>query len=146
MRKIVSTILTMAIFSPLTLLASSNTSIQSEYELRDECSYEISGVRECLEKKQKISETELMRAEKKIGESFAKWDEDPKFINLAKVKLVASKKAFIQYREAQCAFATSLGGGAIGNALDMRHLACVAELNNRRAEQLRSAISSLPLK
>ncbi|WP_406805837.1 lysozyme inhibitor LprI family protein [Burkholderia semiarida] len=78
--------------------------------------------------------------------NLAQWDEDAKYINLAKIRLAASQKAFVKYRTAQYAFASSLGGGAIGNALEMQRLACVAELNNRRAAQLRDAVSDLPLK
>ncbi|KAB0632788.1 DUF1311 domain-containing protein [Burkholderia latens] len=133
-------------FFPLVSIAASHTSAQSERELRGECSYEITGVRECLQRKQEASEVELKRAEEKVRVAFAKWDEDVKYVNLAKIRLAASKKAFIKYRKAQCAFASSLGGGAIGNALEMQRLACVAELNNRRAAQLRDAVSDLPLK
>jgi len=75
-----------------------------------------------------------------------KWDEDPKYSSQAKAKLIASNKAFGQYRDAQCAFASALGGGAIGNALEMGRLACVAELNGRRAFQLRDLVSDLPMK
>ncbi|HHL4083918.1 MULTISPECIES: lysozyme inhibitor LprI family protein [Burkholderia] len=144
MRKIA--LLVAAAFSPLISMAAPNAPVQSERELRGECSYEITGVRECLQRKQEASEVELKRAEEKVRVAFAKWDEDVKYVNLAKIRLAASKKAFIKYRKAQCAFASSLGGGAIGNALEMQRLACVAELNNRRAAQLRDAVSDLPLK
>ncbi|MCA8038012.1 DUF1311 domain-containing protein [Burkholderia arboris] len=139
-------LLVAATFFPLVSIAAPNTPVQSERELRGECSYEITGVRECLQRKQDVSEVELKRAEEKVRAAFAKWDEDAKYVNLAKVRLAASQKAFVKYRTAQCAFASSLGGGAIGNALEMQRLACVAELNNRRAAQLRDAVSDLPLK
>ncbi|WP_244110728.1 lysozyme inhibitor LprI family protein [Burkholderia ambifaria] len=144
MRKIV--LLVAAITFPIISIAAPDTSVQSERELRGECSNGVIGVRECLQEKQEASEVELKRAEEKVRAAFAKWDEDAKYINLAKVRLAASQKAFVKYRTAQCAFASSLGGGAIGNALEMRRLACVAELNNRRAAQLRDAVSDLPLK
>lgn len=131
---------------PLSSFSISNDVILNERELRAECSYEITGVRECLQKKQRASEVELKRAGEKVREALTKWDEDPKFIKIAKTKFVASEKAFVEYREKQCAFASSLGGGAIGNALEMQRLACIAELNNRRAKQLRDASSDLPLK
>ncbi|KVH08011.1 MULTISPECIES: lysozyme inhibitor LprI family protein [Burkholderia] len=144
MRRIV--FLVAAVAFPLVSIAASHTSVQSERELRGECSNGVTGVRECLQRKQEDSEVELRRAEEKVRNAFAKWDEDSKFISLATTRLAASKKAFVKYREAQCAFASALGGGAIGNALEMRRLACVAELNNRRAAQLRDAVSDLPLK
>ncbi|WP_237718339.1 lysozyme inhibitor LprI family protein [Cupriavidus sp. BIS7] len=124
----------------------SNGDILSERALRAECSYEITGVRECLQEKQRASEANLKHAEKQAGASLDKWDEDPRYVKAAKARLVASRKPFIEYREAQCAFASSLGGGAIGNALEEQRLACVAELNNTRAEQLREAVSDLPVK
>jgi len=46
----------------------------------------------------------------------------------------------------QCALAAALGGGAIGNALEIRRLACEAELNAWRADQLQRALVDLPLK
>ncbi|MEB2502855.1 MULTISPECIES: hypothetical protein [Burkholderia] len=83
MRKIV--LLVAAITFPIISIAAPDTWVQSERELRGECSNGVIGV-------------------------------------------------------------SSLGGGAIGNALEMQRLACVAELNNRRAAQLRDAVSDLPLK
>lgn len=143
MHKIVP--ITIAAFLPLISIATQNISIRSERELRNECSYEISGVRECLQRKQEASAVELKRVEEKVRGVLAKWDENSKYMSLAKTKLATSTKAFIRYRDGHCAFAASLGGGAIGNALDMRRLACEAELNNRRAEQLRDVVSDLPL-
>lgn|GEM_PF-4538608 len=71
---------------------------------------------------------------------------DVKHIDLAKSKFEASNKGVLRYREAECAFKASLGGGAIGNALEMQRLACVFELNSRRTDQLRSATTVIPLK
>lgn len=131
---------------PLISIASPNTHVQTERELRTECAYEITGVRECLEKKAEASAADLKDAEKKVLDALAKWDEDPKYVKQAKARLSASKKEFGKYRDAQCSFASSLGGGAIGNALEMGRLACVSELNSRRAFQLRDLVSDLPLK
>jgi len=103
-------------------------------------------MRDCLAKKAHESEQALKQAEKDVSAVLSKWDEDTKYINFAKKKFAASEKAFAKYREEQCAFAASLGGGAIGNTLDMGRLACVAELNSRRAEQLRNAVTDLPWK
>ena len=120
--------------------------IANERELREECSYDLVGMRECLIEKQIASEVNLTLANKKVYKTLTQWDEDQNYIKAAKVKLAAAEKAFIVYRNAQCQFAASLGGGAIGNALDTMRFACVADLNNKRAEQLRNAIFALPLK
>ncbi|MGJ7914261.1 hypothetical protein ACI48D_02115 [Massilia sp. LXY-6] len=58
--------------------------------------------------------------------------------------VAASRQAFARYRETQCAFISSLGGGAIANALHMRRLACTIDLNNERAASLSKGIADLP--
>ena len=55
---------------------------------------------------------------------------------IAKNKLKKSNKEFIKYRDLQCDFAYSLGGGAIGNALNMLKYTYLAELNFQRTKQL----------
>jgi C4-dicarboxylate-specific signal transduction histidine kinase len=121
--------------------------VQDERAAREECSaYSEAGMRECLAKKASASSAALKQAEDKVRNTLAKWDEDAKYVSLARSKLEASTKEFTKYRQAHCAFNASLGGGAIGNALEMMRLACVFELNIRRAEQLKSAIVDLPTK
>ena len=92
------------------------------------------------------SNAALKRAEEQVAAAISKWDEDAKFIDLAKKKLRASNKAYEQYRDAQCAFAYSLGGGAIGNALEMRRLTCRIELDIGRIKQLNTDMSALSTK
>jgi uncharacterized protein YecT (DUF1311 family) len=122
-------------------------SILSEYALREECSaYSESGMRDCLATKAYESQKTLEQAEKQVNIRLSRWDQEAQYIKQAKAKLVASGRAFSKYRQEQCAFAVALGGSAIGNALEIGRLACVAELNNRRAKQLRDAVSDLPLK
>nr|WP_279036839.1 lysozyme inhibitor LprI family protein [Snodgrassella alvi] len=90
----------------------------------------------CLKAKALKSQKELQNTEKKMIKILSEWDEDPSNINIAKANLTAANKEFIKYRDAQCKFNYSLGGGAIENALEMRLFACIAELNNRRNQQL----------
>lgn len=78
--------------------------------------------------------------------ALSKWDEDGKYISLTKAKIAASSKEFARYRKAQCEFLASLSGGGAGNAYEMGRLACVAELNGRRAEQLSDAAANLTMK
>lgn len=113
----------------------------------EECgAFPQAGMRDCLAKKYRESTTALMRAEKQVLASLSKWDEDARYINLAKGKLNASSKAYQLYREDQCAFAASLGGGAIGNALELRRLACLVGMNAERTKQLLASASGLPPK
>ena len=121
--------------------------LQSGRAALEECgAYSEAGMRECLAKKSHQSAVVLRRAEERAIAALSNWDEDAKFINLAKEKLRVSNKAYAQYRDAQCAFAASLGGGAIGNALELRRLSCLVGLNNGRTKQLNADSSELPPK
>ena len=115
----------------------------TESEMRLECSPAPEGMRECIEKKAQASALELKDAQIAALAAVSGWDEDQRYIVAASSKLAASEQAFVRYRTAQCAFAYALGGGAIGNALDVRRLACEAEQNLIRAAQLRAAAFDL---
>ncbi|WP_239374001.1 lysozyme inhibitor LprI family protein [Snodgrassella gandavensis] len=132
---------------PVTSFAASTTTILDERALRDECSaFSQAGMRECVEKEAVKSQKALQMAEKKAVNTLSKWDKKPKHISLAKANLIAANQDFARYRDTQCKFAASLGAEAAGNALEIQRLACVTELNNRRTNQLRDAISDLHLK
>ncbi|GAB2851696.1 DUF1311 domain-containing protein [Pseudoduganella ginsengisoli] len=119
--------------------------LPAERALREECSaFSEAGMRDCLVHHAAQSAKVLKQAEESASAALAKWDEDAKFVRAAKVRLETSGREFLRYRDAHCAFAASLGGGAIGNALEMMRLACVAELNYRRAGQLTNAVADLP--
>ena len=121
--------------------------LQSERAVLEQCgAYSEAGMRECLAKKSHESALALRHAEERAIAALSKWDEDARFINLAKAKLRASSKAYEQYRDAQCAFSASLGGGAIGNALELRRLSCLVGLNNGRTKQINTDLSELPPK
>lgn len=121
--------------------------LQSERTALEQCgAYSAAGMRECLTKKSHESTTALRRAEEQAIAALSKWDEDAKYVNLAKEKLGASSKAYAHYRDAQCAFASALGGGAIGNALELRRLSCLVGLNAGRTMQLHTDSSALPVK
>lgn len=137
----------LAAYLPVLALAASTAPVVGERALREECSaFSEAGMRDCLAKKAQESQKVLRHAEEKTASTLSRWDEDSKYVSQARTALAASKVAFVKYRAAQCSFASSLGGGAIGNALDMRRLACIAEFNYRRAEQLRDSMSDVPLK
>ncbi|APA85966.1 DUF1311 domain-containing protein [Paraburkholderia sprentiae WSM5005] len=132
---------------PTMVPAAATAPVASEKALREECSaFSQAGMRDCLAEKAEASQKALRRAEQKMAGTLSKWDEDNKYVNQAKAKLVASNTKFAEYRGTQCEFAASLSGGGAGSAREMGRLACVSELNNRRAQQLRDAASDLPLK
>jgi hypothetical protein len=134
-------ILSAALLLPLTSAAAPTTQ-QSTIE---ECgALSQAGLRECMTRKAADSQSLLKRAESDAAAALARWDEDAKYAQLAKEKLASSSRAFERYRETQCAFAYSLGGGAIGNALEMRRLACTIDLNQERAASLAKGIADLP--
>lgn len=113
----------------------------------EECKvFSQASLRECLTRKSRESTNALKVVDEKTIIALTRWDEDEKYISSAKERLAASTKAFAQYRQAQCAFAASLGGGAIGSALELRRLACIADLNNERAASLLSTVAGLPTK
>ncbi|MFT8891878.1 MAG: lysozyme inhibitor LprI family protein [Acetobacter papayae] len=137
----------LAVYLPVSALAASTDPAPGERALREECSaFSQTGMRDCLAKKAENSQQTLQQAEEDVARRLSKWDEDRKYVSQARAKLTESNKDFAKYRDVQCAFSSSLGGGAIGNAIDMRRLACIAELNDRRVAQLRNAVSDLPLK
>jgi hypothetical protein len=120
---------------------------QSELEIIEECSYAGSSadVGRCYARKAKESEIALKEAEKKLRAALDKWFiEEQQYIRLAKTRLTASGKDFIRYRESQCAFAWSLGGSAIGHALEMGRDSCIAGENNHRAALLTSYSADVP--
>jgi len=100
----------------ITAIANINAqagTVQDERAAREECSANSeAGMRQCLGKKASASAAELKMAEEKIRQILVNWDEDVKYVNLAKSRFEASNKEFVRYREAQCAFKASLGGGA----------------------------------
>lgn len=137
----------LAAYLSLPAFAASAAPAFSERAFREECSaFSQAGMRDCLAKKAEDSQKALRQAEEKVANTLLKWDEDAKYINQAKSKLTASNKDFAKHRDSQCEFLASLSGGGAGNAHEIGRLACIAELNSKRVEQLRDALSDLPLK
>jgi uncharacterized protein YecT (DUF1311 family) len=147
MRAIVFVTVFVLSWSALPAASAQAVATQDERTIREQCSGgSEADMHDCLVKKARESDKALKDAERTAANTLAKWDEDAKFIGQAQTKLRLSSKAFEHYREAQCAFAASIGGGAIGNALDMRRLACVTELNNRRTVQLQATTNGVPMR
>ncbi|WP_216819966.1 lysozyme inhibitor LprI family protein [Zoogloea sp. LCSB751] len=137
----------LAVCLPQFVFATPTGLVPSERSIREECgAFSQAGMRDCLAKKADESAKALMRAEQDAVGVLSQWDDDRKYVGLAKTKLARANKAFAKYREVQCGFFASLSGGGAGNSHEMRRLACMAELNSRRAEQLSSAVHELPLK
>jgi Lysozyme inhibitor LprI len=114
--------------------------VPTESELRAECSGDPggeAGMRDCLAAKALASAAELRRAEAAMRAALPRVDIWPRFVASAKRSFVRANRAFIRYLAAQCAFNESLAGGAAGNSHAFMQMACVAELNFRRAAQLR---------
>lgn len=131
----------------LSVSAAPADPIRSERGLLEECgAFSQAGMRDCLAAKAEASQSALRQAEEMGARMLLRWDEDVQYVKGAKAKLVAANAAFAKYRETQCQFSASLSGGGAGNGHEMGRLACLATLNNRRAEQLREALSDLPVK
>lgn len=111
--------------------------MQTEQAARDDCSGDAeAGMTQCLVDKRDTSIQALGAAREHVRAALARWIEDARYARLAAQRLHAADQAFERYRTVECGFNRALGGGAIGNALDMRALACEVELNTTRAAQL----------
>lgn len=94
------------------------------------------GMRDCLALEAQRTAAVLAQAASDAAAAIARWDEDARYAGAAASGLKASNAAFGRYRQAQCALASALAGGGAGNAREISRLACVAELNTRRAAEL----------
>lgn len=129
------------------VLAQMPASFAAGAAKHDECAAGSQGeMRSCLEKTSQASATTLAAAEQAAMSALSRWDEDEKYRKSSIAALKNSSKSFSAFRQAQCDFFSSLGGGAIGNALALRRLECVTRLNQWQAEWLRAASSDLPAK
>lgn len=128
------------------VVARANAAAESPAGLEECGAFAQAQMRQCIAKKRQESEMMLIAAQRAATSVIEHWDEDPKFKAQAQDKLKQSSEEFIKYRDAQCAFAASLGGGAIGAALEMRRLACMVELNSSRTRDLKAATANLPAK
>lgn len=132
--------------APLTTAMAAD-SPQTERQLYELCSWNPQAdMRDCLADKAEESVKTLAAAQKEAADALGKWNEDRKYVDQAKARLAASNNAFRSHRSAQCEYSASLSGGAVGNAHEMGKLACQAELNQRRARQLRDGVADLPSK
>ena len=133
--------LAMALLLPLVSAAAA----AEQHHAIEECeALSQAGMRICLTRKAAESQALLKRAEGESSAVLSRWDENARYAKLAKERLDASSNAFERYREAQCAFMASLGGGAITGALDVRRLACISRLDEERATSLANSVAALP--
>ncbi|MFY3386321.1 lysozyme inhibitor LprI family protein [Paracidovorax sp. MALMAid1276] len=98
----------------------------------------------CLGKAAAASEVELTQARTALASAIDRWDEDAKYKAAARRQLDAADQAFAKHRTAHCKLQQALGGGAVGNGLEMRRLLCVGALNTARAAQLSEMAKGLP--
>ncbi|WP_334324783.1 lysozyme inhibitor LprI family protein [Gilliamella apicola] len=135
--KIIKLMIIFIIITPLSVFANLKYANLNQSELRRYCGEKVFSqvdLAYCLEKIFYISEAELDKSQWKLFNVLSKWDESQNYIVRAKNKLKKSHKEFIKYRDRECDFAHSLGGGAIG--LNKITYSCLAELNFQRAKQL----------
>ena len=85
----------------------------------------------------------LREAEAELEKKITGWDEDAKYAAAARTRQRTASQTFAVARQAQCALAASLAGGAAGNASEIARGACVYELNSLRAAQLKETAEKL---
>lgn len=113
--------------------AFSQAALTGERALRDECSFDPNGINECLHAKVDQSLTRLREARASAAGHIKSRRVDTGRGQPARTLLAIADDAYARYRHAHCAFGASMGGGAIGHALETGRLACVADLNFRQA-------------
>lgn len=121
------------------------SSVDLSAHVMEKCDdFSQAGMRACLRREVNASAKALIDMEEKATTALKHWDEKSEFVARAESQLRSSRKAFIAYRDAQCIFAASLGGGAIPKALEMRQLACLYAINTERLQHLKRLILSIP--
>ena len=116
-----------------------------EHLIRDQCAdryFSQVEVQSCVRKHAADSRTVLQKAQTQVAAEIRQWDEETGYKDAALKKYEAAEKSFAAYRDRYCDWAASLGGGAIGTALEMRKNACIAEQNRTHAGQLREMIKN----
>lgn len=129
------------------LLASSQVEPSSQAEVRDMCSLQnFSQVAfgKCLKAYAGESAARLAKAEREAAARIENWDEDVRHRAQARSALATSNAEFLRFRTRECGFASALAGGSIGTAHEHWRLACVYELNIRRAASLDGFVAGLP--
>ena len=124
---------------------SAEGAIQFEYDIRKNCSeqkFSQAEMQQCVRKSATDSEVLLGQIEKQVLAKIQMWNEDKRYVISAKQKFEIAEKNFLNYRRDYCKWAASLGGGAIGTALEVRRNACIAELNNIHVQQLRTMMKN----
>ena len=127
------------------LLASPQAKPSTQAEVRETCSaqnFSQVALGECLEIHVGESAALLAKAERDAVAQIDHWDEDAPHRARARNALTTSNAEFVRFRISECGFASALAGGSIGTAHRHWQLACVYELNFRRAASLRARAKS----
>jgi hypothetical protein len=101
-------------------------------------------MRPCLQEEVRKSFAALGRSNLNMTQALSAWDETSRYRNAAIAALRRSETAFSAYRKSLCAFDASLGGGAIGTALESRSMRCVIQLNLERSSWLDAKAKAIP--
>lgn len=101
-------------------------------------------MRTCLQEEVRKSTAALGRGTLQMMQALNAWDETQRYRAAALTALRRSETAFVAYRKSHCVFDASLGGGAIGAALDSRSMRCIIQLNLERAGWLDAKAKAIP--
>jgi uncharacterized protein YecT (DUF1311 family) len=101
-------------------------------------------MRTCLQEEVRKSTAALGRGNLQMTQALNAWDETPRYRTAALTALRRSESAFVAYRKSHCAFDASLGGGAIGTALDSRSMRCIIQFNLERVGWLDAKAKAIP--
>lgn len=99
----------------------------------------------CVNQSLKESEILLKDTQVEALQKLDQWDEELPYKMQSKKALLLSNEQFIHYREKECYFFQTLGGGAIGHALNLRRKGCEYNLNIERVQKLKNKLDQLPM-
>ena len=90
----------------------------------------------CVSLRASQAHSALESVEREVREAIAK-SQEPAYVKTASAAFEANARSFRRYRKDQCAFVFALA--YVGNGPDDNKMACEAELDIARMEQLRAA-------
>ena len=96
------------------------------------------GLNRCVTKRAAIARTNLQAMEDSVRKAIAKSNEDASYLKPVQQRFEASVESYRKYRKDQCQLREALA--AMGNGAGEIKLACEAELDTNRAEELKAGI------
>ncbi len=131
--KLTITLFAVLIFGAIATAASVETMINECWEGNDH-----RGMSECVSNRAATARTNLEIVENEVRAAIPKNNESGSYIKTAKDRFEASVQSYRKYRRDQCQLREALA--SVGNGAAENRMACEAELDTKRAEELEADI------